>query len=133
MNPSFPIPRPGVVSSPAPLLSDPSLSLSLGSPQPAALGVQNQWATLNTNLDLQRTLCKAAAAGQLSSDQLLSFSAYVKGNPSAAQMFQLELHAHQQQQLAQQKRQQQQQHSSPTPQHADQPALQMGEPSPCPP
>ncbi|KNZ44351.1 hypothetical protein VP01_924g3 [Puccinia sorghi] len=118
MNPSFPIQQP------SPLINSPSTTIiDNNNLPPNQQPLQSQWAALNTNPDLQRTLCKAAAAGQLNQDQLMSFGAYMKGNPNAAKMFQIELQAYQQQQIAQQQQQQQQkrhQHSSPPPQHSDQ-------------
>ncbi|POW18128.1 hypothetical protein PSHT_06212 [Puccinia striiformis] len=130
MNPSFPIQRPGVVNSPsAPLITDPHLS---NPPQPVPA---TQWATLSTNIELQRTLCKAAAAGQLNQDQMVFFTAFMKNHQSTLKMYQLEVQANQQQQIVQQQQQQQQkrqqlqlqqqqqQHSSPPPQHLEQDKL----------
>ncbi|POW13823.1 hypothetical protein PSTT_03460 [Puccinia striiformis] len=130
MNPSFPIQRPGVVNSlSAPLITDPHLS---NPPQPVPA---TQWATLSTNIELQRTLCKAAAAGQLNQDQMVFFTAFMKNHQSTLKMYQLEVQANQQQQIVQQQQQQQQkrqqlqlqqqqqQHSSPPPQHLEQDKL----------
>ncbi|MBW0468066.1 hypothetical protein O181_007781 [Austropuccinia psidii MF-1] len=118
MNPSFPIQRPGMVNNPtAPLATDPHL---LNASHPAS----NQWAALNTNPDLQRTLCKAAAAGQLNPEQTASFAAYMKGNPSVLKIFQLELQANQQhiqqQQQQQLKQQSQDQDQKQKQEHHDQ-------------
>ncbi|KAG0150853.1 hypothetical protein CROQUDRAFT_668211 [Cronartium quercuum f. sp. fusiforme G11] len=105
MNPSFPVQRP-----PSALANHvPQLSNDLHQPVIAQHDPTSQWAALNTNPGLQRTLCKAAANGQLNQDQMASFSSYMKGNAAAFKMYQLELQAAQQQQVQQHHQQQQQQ------------------------
>ncbi|KAI8458406.1 hypothetical protein BY996DRAFT_8684823 [Phakopsora pachyrhizi] len=42
--------------------------------------INSQWAALNTNPDLQQTLCQAAAAGYLTQEQLQLFGAYMKNS-----------------------------------------------------
>ncbi|CAH7672333.1 hypothetical protein PPACK8108_LOCUS7143 [Phakopsora pachyrhizi] len=87
MNPSLPMQGPGVVkNSTNPLINNSHL------PAPSHK-INSQWAALNTNPDLQQTLCKAAAAGHLTQEQLQSFGAYMKNSASTYTMFQLELQA----------------------------------------
>ncbi|KAI8450109.1 hypothetical protein BY996DRAFT_8553429 [Phakopsora pachyrhizi] len=104
MNPSLPMQGPGVVNnSTKPLINNPHL------PAPSHI-INSQWTALNTNPDLQQTLCKAEASGHLTQEQLQSFGAYTKNSASTYTMFQLELQAVQQQQITHQQQQQQHQH-----------------------
>ncbi|KAI8452673.1 hypothetical protein BY996DRAFT_6415307 [Phakopsora pachyrhizi] len=104
MNPSLPMQGPGVVkNSTNPLINNSHL------PAPSHK-INSQWAALNTNPDLQQTLCKAAAAGHLTQEQLQSFGAYMKNSARTYTMFQLELQAVQQQQIIHQQQWEQHQH-----------------------
>ncbi|CAH7674961.1 expressed protein [Phakopsora pachyrhizi] len=104
MNPLLPMQGPGVVNnSTKPLINNPHL------PAPSHM-INSQWTALNTNPDLQQTLCKAEAAGHLTQEQLQSFGAYTKNSASTYTMFQLELQAVKQQQITHQQQQQQHQH-----------------------
>lgn len=67
-------------------------------PQPTDVHQAAQWQALNTDATAQRAICHAAATGQLTQDQMVSFSAWIKGNGSAFRLYQIERQALQQHQ-----------------------------------